>query len=238
MLDEAAIEVRWGIPAEITAAILERRCAVAACDTKKIAQHFVPFTPDFAGFFDAPHAGVGEMCRAADCDGEIRFDPIAELDATTAMLQENAWYMLRGISMHPGAARTYRQFCAALGKDDQSDVMAFAHGKGVHAPRHTDLAGGLVLMLEGHREWRVEPPLVRGDGIFSALKKLRWGEGFNAAIPAIETLANTAIYIPGGWWHETRSIKPSLTVRIGIAERTVARATEHIATVSSHLHSG
>lgn len=238
MLDEAAVEARWGLPAEITAAILQRRCAVAGCDTKKIAQYFLPFTPGFDGFFKAPRSGVGDMRRATDYGGELRFDPISADDPNVTIPAENEWFMLCGISTHPDGEVAYREFCAALGKDDQSDVMAFAHGRGVHAPRHTDLAGGLVLMLEGHREWRVEPPLVRGDGIFSALKQLRWGEGFNAAVPVIETVANTAIYIPGGWWHETRSITPSLTIRIGIAERTVARATEHIATGSSHLHSG
>jgi ribosomal protein L16 Arg81 hydroxylase len=78
-------------------------------------------------------------------------------------------------------------------------------------------------MLEGRREWRVEPPLARDDGIFSSLTCARWGEGFNSAVPVVETAADTAIYIPGGWWHETRSLTPSLTFRVGIAERTIAR---------------
>jgi len=216
----------WGIPAAITRAILARRFAVAACDARAIAQRFLPFAPDMAGFLAAARAGTGEIRRAGEVAGAIRFDPITAEAVAVAAPRAGEWYMLRGLASLPDGARVYRDFCDALGKDDQADITAYAHGEGVHAPRHADLAGGLVFMLEGHREWRVEPPLARGEGIFSPLKCAGWGEGFNSAVPAVETGPDVAIYIPGGWWHETRSLTASLTFRVGIAERTVARPRE------------
>ncbi|UZK65875.1 JmjC domain-containing protein [Sphingomonas sp. M1-B02] len=220
---EEAIETDWGIPAAITRAILDRRFAVAPCDTHAVARRFLPFAPDITGFLGAAHAGIGELRLACEVDGAIRFDPIAAETPTVAAPRAGEWYMLRALADHPATAPRYRAFCDALGKDDQANVTAYAHGEGVHAPRHTDLAGGLVFMLDGCREWRVEPPLARGDGIFSPLHCGGWGSGFNSAVPVVETAADCVLYIPGGWWHETRSLTPSLTFRVGIAERTVAR---------------
>lgn len=219
---EDAVEARWGIPGAITRAILDRRFAAVRCDTHAIARRFLPFDPDMSGFLAAAREGIGEIRRAVETAGTIRFDPIASDKMAVAAPRAGEWYMLRGLANLPEGARVYRDFCAGLGKDDQADITAYAHGEGVHAPRHTDLAGGLVFMLEGHREWRVEPPLARGEGIFSPLACARWGEGFNSAVPIVETAADVAIYIPGGWWHETRSLTSSLTFRIGIAERTTA----------------
>lgn len=224
--DEAAIAARWGIPAAITGAILARRFATATCDTQAIARRFLCFAPDMAGFLGAARSEVGEIRRAGEVAGAIRFEPIGGDAVATAAPGPGVWYMLRDLARKGEGARLYREFCDALGKDDQADITAYAHGAGVHAPRHTDLSGGLVFMLEGFREWRVEPPLTRGDGIFAPLTCAGWGEGFGPAAPVVETAAGTALYIPGGWWHETRSLTPSLTFRIGIAERTVARPGE------------
>lgn len=223
MLHEPNAAKDWGIPDPIILAIMARRFAVAPCDARLVARHFLPFAPDLAGFLSGARAGQGELRRAEVVDGVIRFDPVADDNVAIAEPNLGEWYMLRGLADNPVGARVYRAFCSSLGKDDQADITAYAHGTGVHAPRHTDLAGGLIFMLEGRREWRVEPPRVRGEGIFSPLACAVWGEGFSSAVGSVETGPDTAIYIPGGWWHETRSLTNSLTFRIGIAERTVAR---------------
>lgn len=219
------VPARWAIPAAMVDAILARRSAVAPCDAAAIAGHFLPFAGNFAGFLEAARAGVGDVRRAAVRDARVRFDRVEGEAVAQTTPRPGEWYLMKDLAGNePRIAANYRALCSALGKDDQADVTAYAHGDGVHAARHTDLSGGLIVGLVGEREWRLEPPLQRGEGIFEPLRDRPWGGGFNSAIEPIATGPDTALYIPGGWWHEVRSLGPSLTLRIGIAERTVARS--------------
>lgn len=51
---------------------------------------------------------------------------------------------------------------------------------------------------------------------------MEWGDGFSNRAVMYQAGPGDVVYIPGGWWHETRSLTPSLTIRIGFAEETVA----------------
>ncbi len=201
------------------------RCAMltAHCDLDTFARAFSPFGTSIAGFLRAARQNerfYTATATATATGATIRFaltDGAALLDT----VRPGAWYLLKDLTaLSPSVSGAYADLCAGLGIDTLGEVSAYTHGAALHAPRHTDLTGGLIVVLEGKREWRIEPPDHVGDGIFDVLRSRPWGGGFGRNSVFVATGPGDMLYIPGGWWHETRSLTPSLAIRIGLAERT------------------
>jgi hypothetical protein len=125
---------------------------------------------------------------------------------------------------------TIASLCDALGRRPDGCIGSLQTGGGVIS-RHCDDVGVIAVQLFGSRQWRLEPnsdpPVGIHDPVYVA-KKLRggWSAEFGPASHTVTLMPGSVLYVPLGWWHETRSSEDSFALAISLREapRSTGRA--------------
>ncbi len=91
---------------------------------------------------------------------------------------------------------------------------------GAFVPRHSDDLDVVVLQLAGTRQWRIEPNGDPPEGLYDPVrwpKRMRggWSADFGERGKVYTLRPGSALYVPYGWWHETRSEGLSFAVTYG-----------------------
>jgi 50S ribosomal protein L16 3-hydroxylase len=108
-----------------------------------------------------------------------------------------------------------------------SNCRGSLHTPGAFVPRHCDELDVLVLQICGKRSWRIETNDSGGSGIHEAVRlpgKLRngWAAAFSSASRLINLEPGSALYVPRGWWHETRSSRHSFAITFGLVPESLS----------------
>lgn len=120
-------------------------------------------------------------------------------------------------------AQLRRALCTAFGAQlRSSDFCGTLQTHGAFLPRHCDHTDVVVLQIFGIRRWRLQrnsnPP--RGlRALVRAPSRLRngWSAAFAPASPIVDLRPGSALYVPRGWWHETRSVGRSFALIMTLA---------------------
>jgi ribosomal protein L16 Arg81 hydroxylase len=120
-------------------------------------------------------------------------------------------------------ARLRQALCTAFGAQlRSSDFSGTLQTHGAFLPRHCDQTDVVVLQIFGIRRWRLQrngiPPrglhaLVRAPSRF----RNGWSAAFAPASPIVDLRPGSALYVPRGWWHETRSVGRSFALIMTLA---------------------
>jgi len=143
---------------------------------------------------------------------------------------------LRGITRHRSACYFLNDYqdhfnevhsacdalCGALGYSTRgASCQGSLQTAGALVPRHCDNADVLILQLFGTRSWRIERNSDPPKGLHRHVRlpdKLRdgWSAEFRADSPVVTLNPGSALYVPLGWWHETRSDGDSFALTFSI----------------------
>jgi ribosomal protein L16 Arg81 hydroxylase len=122
---------------------------------------------------------------------------------------------------------TIAHLCHALGRRPDGCIGSLQSGGGVIS-RHCDDVGVIAVQLFGSRQWRLEPnsdpPIGIHDPVYVA-EKLRdgWSAEFGPASLTVTLMPGSVLYVPLGWWHETRSFEDSFALAISVREAARSR---------------
>jgi ribosomal protein L16 Arg81 hydroxylase len=115
---------------------------------------------------------------------------------------------------------TIAHLCRALGRRPDGCIGSLQTG-GAVISRHCDDAGVIAVQLFGSRQWRLEPNSEPPVGIHEPVyvaEKLRdgWSAEFGPASRTVTLMPGSVLYVPLGWWHETRSCEDSFALAISV----------------------
>lgn len=122
---------------------------------------------------------------------------------------------------------TIAHLCRALGRRPDGCIGSLQTA-GAVISRHCDDVDVVAVQLFGSRPWRLEPnsdpPVGLHDRVHVA-KKLRdgWSAEFGAASRTVTLMPGSVLYVPMGWWHETRSFEDSFALVISLREAARSR---------------
>jgi ribosomal protein L16 Arg81 hydroxylase len=122
---------------------------------------------------------------------------------------------------------TMAALCHALERRPGGCIGSMQTG-GAVIPRHCDDVGVIAVQLFGRRQWRLEPnsnpPVGIHDPVYVAAN-LRdgWNAEFGPASHTVTLMPGSVLYVPLGWWHETRSFEDSFALAISLGEATGSR---------------
>src|SRR5205085_10377623 len=108
---------------------------------------------------------------------------------------------------------------------------------GAFVARHCDNVDVVILQMFGTRRWCLErnsePPVGIDDPVCRA-KRLRkgWSTAFGSSSRVVLLRPGSSLYVPRGWWHETRSSVNSLALTIGLAPQRKSKPS--IQATNSH----
>lgn len=158
-------------------------------------------------------------CRAGTLvDGSYRFVAAEEDRVRAAASTPGTWLRVDHLErVWPEVERAYRRICASMGMPPGTGVSGFVHGPAMHVPRHVDSTAGLVFHVEGGRKWRLEPPERPGEGEFDELRPVSWTARAGPRSQSLNVRQGEWLFVPRGWWHETRSERTSLALRLSLA---------------------
>jgi 50S ribosomal protein L16 3-hydroxylase len=135
----------------------------------------------------------------------------------------------------------------------QLHVEAFAGRAGGVSSRHYDHDVNFQLLLDGEKEWLLEEnrnidnplqsfhPSVDRSGAWSGLREEAYAS--DPAMPPVfdparserfHATAGTTVFLPRGWWHETRSLTDTWSINLVLRSTTWARALGKALEI--HLH--
>jgi ribosomal protein L16 Arg81 hydroxylase len=105
--------------------------------------------------------------------------------------------------------------------EDRIGCRACFHNPGARIPRHCDDVDVITLQVFGTREWRIErntdPPVGLKDAVrVSCSRRSGWDAAFTRESFALAMVPGSALYLPRGWWHETRSRSASFSVILSL----------------------
>lgn len=87
--------------------------------------------------------------------------------------------------------------------------------RGTHTPLHHDTTHVYFCQFEGRKRYRLVPPWERAilDGAISERGDagVIYGD-LGAHALSVELMPGESLFIPAGWWHEVRSLEPSISV--------------------------
>ncbi|MAI77980.1 MAG: hypothetical protein CL917_03490 [Deltaproteobacteria bacterium] len=159
------------------------------------------------------------------------------LDATDV---RRAWEAGAGIRLTPFDAysKWTRKLCVEIAEHlglSLSSVRssAFYSGPGVGQPRHFDGREVFNIQLAGHRTWTIEPnvdvvhpdlSLMQGtapanEAVVRQIARNGFSENFTDQARSVEMRPGSVIFLPRGYWHETRSNGYSVSLSLGISGR-------------------
>ena len=92
---------------------------------------------------------------------------------------------------------------------------------GAFVPRHCDEVDVVILQIFGSRRWRLEANCDPPVGIEEPVRKPErlnngWSSTFGQSSRVVVLHPGSALYLPRGWWHETRSSVNSFALTIGL----------------------
>jgi hypothetical protein len=122
---------------------------------------------------------------------------------------------------------TVASLCRALGRRPGGCIGSLQTG-GAVISRHCDDVGVIAVQLFGSRQWRLEPNSDPPGGIYDPVyvgAKLRdgWSAEFGPASHTVTLMPGSVLYVPLGWWHETRSFEDSFALAISVREAARSR---------------
>ena len=122
---------------------------------------------------------------------------------------------------------TITQLCHALDRKPDGCIGSLQTGGGVIS-RHCDDVGVIAVQIFGTRQWRIEPNSDPPAGIHDPVyvpAKLRdgWSAEFGPASHTVTLMPGSVLYVPVGWWHETRSSEDSFALAISLRETPQSR---------------
>ena len=132
------------------------------------------------------------------------------------------WYVFDQIDRHfDGARDAAHELCRSFGYPvSGATCQGFFHTPEARVARHCDDLDAVVVQLFGTRKWRLEPnsdpPIGVWDAVPAAVGDREWDDDFAADSPVIELAPGSALYVPGAWWHETRSSDFSFSLTYGL----------------------
>jgi hypothetical protein len=123
--------------------------------------------------------------------------------------------------------RLRQALCAAVGSPLRSaHCSGTLHTPGAILPRHCDSTDVIVLQIFGNRRWRLQRNSDPPRGLYaqvrsSSRRRNGWSAAFARASPTVSLKPGSALYVPRGWWHETRSASHSfaLVITVGAAKK-------------------
>jgi hypothetical protein len=136
------------------------------------------------------------------------------------------WYIFDRLEAHFKAARdTVQQLCHGLGYPRLgATCTGFFHTPGARVPRHCDELDVVIMQIFGRRDWCVEPNSHPPVGVWDPVQVPedggRWDTGFGASCRMIQLFPGSVLYLPGAWWHETRSSDFSFSLTFGLPGAT------------------
>jgi 50S ribosomal protein L16 3-hydroxylase len=135
----------------------------------------------------------------------------------------------------------------------QLRVEAFAGRAGGLSSRHYDHDINFQIMLDGIKDWRLEEnrnirnplqsfhPLVDERGTWSGLREEAYADdpdmpsGFDPErTVTLRAEPGTTVFLPRGWWHETRSLTDTWSINIVLRSTTWARAIARSIEIALH----
>jgi ribosomal protein L16 Arg81 hydroxylase len=122
---------------------------------------------------------------------------------------------------------TLTQLCRALRRWPDGCTGSLQTG-GAVISRHCDDVGVIAVQLFGSRQWRLEPNSDPPVGLYDPVyvpANLRdgWSAEFGPASRTVTLLPGSVLYVPLGWWHETRSFEDSFALAINVREAAGGR---------------
>ena len=135
----------------------------------------------------------------------------------------------------------------------QLHVEAFAGRAGGISSRHYDHDVNFQILLDGEKEWLLEEnrnidnplqsfhPSVSASGAWSGLREEAYAS--DPVMPTafdperserLHARAGTTVFLPRGWWHETRSLTDTWSINLVLRSTTWARALAKALEI--HLH--
>jgi ribosomal protein L16 Arg81 hydroxylase len=135
----------------------------------------------------------------------------------------------------------------------QLRIEAFAGRAGGLSSRHYDHDINFQVMLDGIKDWRLEEnrhirnplqsfhPLVDERGTWSGLREEAYAvdpvmpSGFDPErTVTLRSEPGTTVFLPRGWWHETRSLTDTWSINIVLRSTTWARAITRALEIALH----
>jgi hypothetical protein len=120
-------------------------------------------------------------------------------------------------------AQLRRALCAAFGTQLRtSNFSGTLQTHGAFLPRHCDDTDVVVLQIFGTRRWRLQRNSNPPRGLYSQVRspsRLRngWSAAFAGPSPIVNLRPGSALYVPRGCWHETRSVGKSFALVMSLA---------------------
>jgi len=120
-------------------------------------------------------------------------------------------------------AQLRRALCTAFGVQLRtSNFSGTLQTHGAFLPRHCDHTDVVVLQIFGTRRWRLQRNSNPPRGLYSLVRspsRLRngWSAAFAGPSPIVHLHPGSALYVPRGCWHETRSVGKSFALVMSLA---------------------
>jgi Cupin superfamily protein len=133
------------------------------------------------------------------------------------------WFIFDRLESHFNAARrALLELCYLFSYPRLgATCTGFFHTRGASVPRHCDEMDVVVVQLFGSRSWCFEPNSNPPTGVWdpvrvSVSEPQRWDAAFGEARQLVELTPGSALYLPGAWWHQTRSSSPSFSLTFAL----------------------
>jgi hypothetical protein len=159
----------------------------------------------------------------ADSCGVLCYEEVSEEHRERIASAKGDWFIFDGLDEHFNAARSMLlQACLAFGYTTLgANCRGFFHTPGACVPRHCDELDVVILQLFGRRRWRMEPNSYPPVGIWDPVRVSHegdsfWDSAFGKASKTVELSPGSVMYVPGGYWHQTRSRGFSFSLTLGL----------------------
>jgi 50S ribosomal protein L16 3-hydroxylase len=120
--------------------------------------------------------------------------------------------------------RLRQALCAAFGSRLRgSNCSGTLQTRGASLPRHCDRTDVIVLQIFGTRRWRLQRNSDPPRGLYALVRsptrqRNGWSSTFAGDSQIVNLRPGSALYVPRGWWHETRSAGNSFALVISITQ--------------------
>jgi ribosomal protein L16 Arg81 hydroxylase len=162
-----------------------------------------------------------------DQDGVLHYEKTAAVELAGLPNVAKGCYFLYDYDGHfRGPRLLLDALCPAFGYARRgANCRGSFQTRGAFVPRHCDEVDVVILQLIGTRRWRIErnsePPVGIHDPVrLPAEKRGGWSVDFGPSSRVLTLRSGSALYVPHGWWHETRSAEASFAITIGVIPKS------------------
>ena len=168
-----------------------------------------------------------DIRRSSFPGGRLRWDRLDGDERAELRASRQCCYSFEYLDDHFRGARLVRRMVASAVGADEERIMCrgWLHTPGAGMPRHCDAVDVLVVQLFGTRWWRVErnsdPPSGVDDPVeIGECDDAGWDRAFTGSSTIIRMRAGSALFVPHGWWHQTRSDALSYSITTSVRNAT------------------